>query len=332
MASLADAHGRRIHYLRMSITDHCNLNCVYCSPLGGRKQLPRREILSCEELLRVAEAGARAGITKVRITGGEPLLRKGLLGLCGQIRELRGIAGIGVTTNGVFLGELAEPLFAAGVRAINVSLDTLQREKFKQITGHDLLSRVLTGIWRAEAIGFAPLKINMVVMRGVNDDEVEDFARLTLTRPWHVRFIELMPTAGGNFDNYGSRFVPVEEILKRVKNVGELSLEPAEPSSGPARLCSLPGAPGKLGFIAATSWHICGSCNRLRLTADGKLRACLFSDQEVDIKGPLRAGGSIEELADVFSLAAAHKPSRNPQKDAAGRLWQAARAMRAIGG
>ena len=332
MTPLADAHGRRIHYLRMSITDHCNLSCVYCSPLGGRKQLPRGEILSCEELLRVAEAGARAGITKVRITGGEPLLRRGVVRLCRQIGELRGIANVSVTTNGVFLGELAEPLFAAGVRGINVSLDTLQPEKFKKITGHDLLSRVLTGITRAEETGFTPLKINMVVMRGVNDDEVADFARLTLTRPWHVRFIELMPTAGGHFDNHGSRFVPVEEILKQVKKVGELSLEPAGPSSGPARLCSLPGALGKIGFIAAMSWHICGSCNRLRLTADGKLRACLFSDEEVDIKGPLRAGASIEELAAIFSLAAAKKPSRNPQKDTTGRLWQSARAMRAIGG
>jgi len=295
-------------------------------------QLPRAEILSCEELLRVAEAGARAGITKVRITGGEPLLRRGVVRLCRQIGELRGMANVSVTTNGVFLGELAEPLFAAGVRGINVSLDTVQREKFKRITGHDLLSRVLTGITRAEETGFTPLKINMVVMRGVNDDEVADLARFTLTRPWHVRFIELMPTGGGHLDNHGSRFVPVEEILKHVRKVGELSLEPAGPSSGPARLCSLPGALGKIGFIAATSWHICGSCNRLRLTADGKLRACLFSDEEVDIKGPLRAGASIEELAAIFSLAAAKKPSRNPQKDTTGRLWQSARAMRAIGG
>jgi GTP 3',8-cyclase len=330
MATLIDAYGRRINYLRISITDQCNLRCIYCSPLCGKRRLGRVEILSYEEILRVVQAAMVAGITKVRITGGEPLLRKGMVNLCRMLDSLNGLESVTITTNGVFLNELAEPLFASGIRRINVSLDSLKAERFRRITGRNHLADVLAGLERAEEAGLSPIKINTVVMRGINDDEIEDFARLTLSQPYHVRFIELMPTESQSAADHRAQFVPVEEIIGRVQNVGTLALEYAD-SCGPARLCSLPGAVGKIGFIAPMSWHICGSCNRLRLTADGKLRLCLFSEVEMDIKEPLRSGASLEELAALFRLAAARKPTGNPSKET-GTLMQSTRAMRAIGG
>ncbi|UCE83112.1 MAG: GTP 3',8-cyclase MoaA [Deltaproteobacteria bacterium] len=306
MNILADTFSRKINYLRISITDHCNLNCLYCVPFGGRVRVSHAEIFSYEEIVRVCEAAVLAGISKLRITGGEPLMRKGVVELCRMLSGIQGLESLTLTTNGVRLRELAPQLRDAGVQRVNVSLDTLRPERFRKITGYNLLSQVLTGISMAEEVGLHPVKINTVVMRGLNEDEIEDFARLTLEEPYHVRFIELMPFNGSS--EHQSLFVPVEEMVKRVKRVGDLSLEPALESSGPARLCSLPGAKGKVGFIAPLSYHFCGSCNRLRLTADGKLRTCLFSEQEIDIKGPLRAGASTEELVDTYRLAAMRKP------------------------
>ena len=269
-------------------------------------KLTHAEILSYEEICRLTTAAVQAGISKVRITGGEPLMRKGVVELCRLLSGLDGLESLTLTTNGVRLQELAQSLYKAGVQRINVSLDTLRPTRFRKITGYDLLSQVLAGIEAAEEVGLHPVKINTVVMRGVNEDEIEDFAELSVEKPYHVRFIELMPFS--EFGDHESLFVPVEEIVKRVKRVGDLSLEPAAESSGPARLCSLPGAQGKVGFIAPLSYHFCGSCNRLRLTANGKLRTCLFSEKELDIKAPLRAGASIAELADIFRLAASQKP------------------------
>lgn len=308
MSTLIDGYYRRIDYLRISITDHCNLNCLYCAPFGGRRKLTHPEILSHEEIVRIVNAAVLAGISKVRITGGEPLMRKGVVELCRMLSGIEGLESLALTTNGVRLQELALQLHDAGVQRVNVSLDTLRPKRFKKITGRNLLSRVLSGIERAEEVGLHPVKINTVVMRGINDSEIEDFARLTLKKSYQVRFIELMPTNGCGSGDYESLFMPVEEIVRVVKRVGELSLEPAVDSPGPARLCSLPEGLGKVGFIAPLSWHFCGSCNRLRLTADGNLRSCLFSEKEVDIKGPLRAGVSTEELADIFRLAATRKP------------------------
>jgi cyclic pyranopterin phosphate synthase len=306
MNRLADRFSRKIDYLRISITDHCNLNCSYCAPFGGRKKLTHSEILSYEEICRLTKAAVQAGISKVRITGGEPLVRKGVVELCHMLASIKGLDSLTLTTNGVLLRRLALPLHNAGVERVNVSLDTLKSERFRSITGHNLISHVLSGMRTAAEVGLHPIKINTVVMRGINDDEIKDFARLTLEKPYHVRFIELMPTNGSG--NHASLFVPIEEVVKRVKRVGELSLEAPVDSSGPARLCTLAGGLGKIGFIAPLSWHFCGSCNRLRLTADGKLRSCLFSEVEQDIKGPLRAGASIEELADIFRLAVTRKP------------------------
>ena len=329
MNRLADRFSRKIDYLRISITDHCNLHCSYCAPFGGRMKLTHTEILSYEEICRLTKAAVEAGISKVRITGGEPLMRKGVVELCHLLSGIEGLESLTLTTNGVRLQEFAQQLYDAGVQRVNVSLDTLRPERFKEITSRNLLFRVLGGIEMAEEVGLHPVKINTVVMRGVNDDEIEDFARLTVERPYHVRFIELMPFNG--FGDHESLFVPVEEIVKRVKRVGDLSLEPAAESSGPARLCSLPGAKGKLGLIAPLSYHFCGSCNRLRLTADGKLRTCLFSEEEIDIKGPLRAGASTEELADIYRLAATIKPHSHRLKCAEVEKTLG-RDMQAIGG
>jgi cyclic pyranopterin phosphate synthase len=308
MTKLLDGFERRIDYLRISITDHCNLNCLYCAPFGGRRKLTHPEILSHEEIVRIVNGAVLAGISKVRITGGEPLMRKGVVELCRMLSGIEGLESLTLTTNGVRLQELAPQLHDAGVQRVNVSLDTLRPERFRKITGYDFLSQVLAGISMAEEVGLHPVKINTVVMRGINDDEIEDFARLTLKKSYQVRFIELMPTNGCGSGDYESLFMPVEEIVRVVKRVGELSLEPAVDSLGPARLCSLPEGLGKVGFIAPLSWHFCGSCNRLRLTADGNLRTCLFSEKELAIKRPLRAGASIEELADIFRLAATQKP------------------------
>jgi cyclic pyranopterin phosphate synthase len=248
-----------------------------------------------------------------------------------MLSALEGLESLTLTTNGVLLRELARPLRDAGLQRVNVSLDTLRPERFKQITGRSLLSRVLSGIERAEEVGLRPVKINTVVMRGINDNEIEDFARLTLKKSYHIRFIELMPTNGWTLGDHETLFVPVEEIIKMVKRVGELSLEPSTNSAGPAKLCTLPGGVGKVGYIAPVSWHFCGSCNRLRLTADGKLRTCLFSEEEIDIKRFLRAGASLEELGNVFRLAAIRKPYGHHLKEIEGQHGFG-RVMRAIGG
>lgn len=331
MTKLIDSYGRTIDYLRISITDRCNLDCLYCTPFGGRTRRSHAEILSYEEILRTAKAAVWAGISKIRITGGEPLQRRGMVRLCRMLADIDGIESLAVTTNGILLKELASPLFEAGVRRINVSLDTLKSERFKKITGSDLLYRVLEGIEVSEKIGLSPIKINTVVMRGINDDEIEDLVRLTLKKPYHVRFIELMPTQGHTMENHHSLFVPMIEVINRVKIIGNLQLEAKTKSFGPAKLCSFPEAAGKVGFIAPLSRHFCGTCNRLRLTADGKLRTCLFSEKEVDIKGLLRKGAAIKDLTLIFKQAIQDKPKSHQLNDST-LLNASGRAMRAIGG
>jgi cyclic pyranopterin phosphate synthase len=328
---LVDGYGRTIDYLRISITDHCNLKCYYCTPFSGRSHLEHSEILTYEEMLSVARAAAATGITKIRVTGGEPLVRKGVVEFCRMLSQIDGLKSLALTTNGIYLAEMAEPLFKAGIRRINISLDTLKPERFEKITGYDWLPRVLAGIKRAERIGMHPIKINTVVMRGINDDEIGDLARLTLDKPYHVRFIELMPTDSPACGDYDSLFMPVEEFMKKINQIGRVQIEAATNSCGPAKLCKLPGAAGKVGFIAPISWHFCGSCNRLRLTADGKIKTCLFSREEIDIKTPLRTGANQNEIIKIFAQAVANKPighhlNANDHQNACQR------AMRAIGG
>ena len=329
--NLVDSYGRTIDYLRISITDHCNLKCYYCTPFSGRSHLARSEILTYEELLKVAAAAARAGIKKFRITGGEPLVRKGLVAFCRMLSNLDGVESLSLTTNGVYLEKMAEPLFNAGVRRINVSLDTLKLERFEKITGYNWLPRVFAGIKRAEQIGMYPIKINTVVMRGINDDEIEDLARLTLNKPYHVRFIELMPTDSSAYGSYESLFMPVEEFVKKIHLMDRVKIEPATDTYGPAKLCKLPGGKGKLGFIAPISWHFCSSCNRLRLTAEGKIKTCLFSQQEIDIKSSLRSSATQNEIIDIIRRAVSEKPHchyLNEKK----HQTTCRQAMRAIGG
>jgi len=328
---LVDGYGRTIDYLRISITDHCNLKCYYCTPFSGRSHLERSEILTYEEMLNVARAAAAIGITKIRVTGGEPLVRKGVVEFCRMLSKIDGLKSLALTTNGIYLAEMAEPLFKAGVRRINISLDTLRPERFEKIAGYNLLPRVLDGIKRAEQVGMYPIKINTVVMRSINDDEIEDLARLTLDKPYHVRFIELMPTDSSAYGNYESLFIPVEEFMKKINQLGRVQIEPTTNSCGPAKLCRLPGAVGKVGFIAPISWHFCGSCNRLRLTADGKIKTCLFSQEEIDIKTPLRAGATQDEIINIFGQAVANKPSGH-HLSAKDHQNTCQRIMRAIGG
>ena len=307
--SLVDSYGRCVNYLRISITDTCNLNCRYCSPpFSGRAHLHRSEILSYEELTTVAQAVVAAGISKIRITGGEPLVRRGAVDFCRMLSGIEGIADLSMTTNGVRLEELAEPLFDAGVHRLNISLDTLRRDRFKQITGRDALDRVLAGIERAEATGFAPIKINSVVMRGVNDDEIADLAALSCEKPYHIRFIELMPFDNSACRDFDRLYLPVGDIVKKIPGIDCAQIDMPEKNPGPARLCRLPRAAGRIGFIAPLSWHFCGSCNRIRLTADGKIRTCLFSPTEIDLKAPLRNGATRKELADIFGKAVRSKP------------------------
>ncbi len=329
--NLVDSCGREIDYLRISITDHCNLKCYYCTPFSGRSHLERSEILTYEEMLKIVRSAVAIGITKIRVTGGEPLVRKGLVEFCRMLSAIEGLKSLALTTNGIYLKEMAEPLFKAGVGRINISLDTLRPERFEKITGYDWLPRVLGGIRRAEQIGMHPIKINTVVMRGINDDEIEDLARLTLKKPYHVRFIELMPTDSSAYGSYEALFVPVEEFMKRIHQIDRVQIEPALDSYGPARLCRLPGAAGKVGFIAPISWHFCGSCNRLRLTADGQIKTCLFSQQEIDIKTPLRNGANQKDIINIFRQAVAAKPSGH-HLNAKEHQHACQRAMRAIGG
>ena len=248
-----------------------------------------------------------------------------------MLSAIDGLKSLALTTNGIYLEDMAEPLFKAGIRRINISLDTLRPERFEKITGYNRLPRVLAGIKRAEQIGMQPIKINTVVMRGINDDELEDLARLTLDKPYHVRFIELMPTDSPAYGNYESLFIPVEEFMKKINQMDRVQIEPATDSFGPARLCRLPGALGKVGFIAPISWHFCGSCNRLRLTADGKIKTCLFSREEIDIKTPLRTGATQNDIISIFRQAVAEKPSGH-HLNAKDHQNACQRAMRAIGG
>jgi len=330
--TLVDRYGRIIDYLRISITDFCNLFCSYCfPPFSGRPRLDRSEILSYEELVRFAEAAIAAGITKIRITGGEPLVRRGVVDFCQMLSGIDGLADLAMTTNGIHLGELAEDLHRAGVRRINVSLDTLNRDRFRKITGKDALGKVLEGIARAEAIGFDPIKINTVVMRGVNDDEVVDLSDLTFEKPYQMRFIELMPFRSGGSAQYAGLYMSIQEIMDRIPGIDRACIDMSGNDTGPARLYRLPGAAGKIGFIAPLSWHFCGSCNRLRLTADGKIRSCLFSKDEIDVKTSLRRGCGRRELMTSIRSAVAGKPQRH-ELDGQSRNRASDRGMYAIGG
>jgi cyclic pyranopterin phosphate synthase len=305
VSGISDSFQRPVNYLRISVTDRCNLRCIYCMPQHGVHLVQHSDLLSYEEIEVVVQAAARVGISKVRLSGGEPLVRLELTKLVEMLSQVEGIDDISLTTNGVLLKRHAAELKQSGVRRVNVSLDSLRKDRFHKITGYDNLADVLQGIDEAQEVGLDPVKINVVVMRSINDDEVLDFAERT-KEGWHVRFIELMPI--GNGAVLQPEFVSAKEMLQRLAVLGKL--DPCLPpvGQGPAKYYRLLGAQGTVGFITPVSEHFCFRCNRLRLTADGKLLPCLLSDREVDLRPSLRAGGSTEEVERLILQAIASKP------------------------
>jgi cyclic pyranopterin phosphate synthase len=307
---LVDGFKRRINYLRISITDRCNLRCIYCVPPTGDRKLEHKEILRYEELLRIVRIAVELGINKIRLTGGEPFVRKGIGEFIPMLMSIDGLDDVSLTTNGVYLKDNLDMLKAAGIERINVSIDSLKRLNFKFITRFDYFTRVWEGIEMARDMGFSPIKLNVVVMKGINDNEVLDFGRLAIERPYHIRFIECMPIG---LQANSLAFTPNSEIEKALVNeFGPLiPVSPGE-NDGPARRFRFEGGEGEIGFISPISHSFCQGCNRLRLTANGMLLPCLLSDREVSIKDPLRRGCLDEELIEVFLKAVDLKPQHHP--------------------
>jgi cyclic pyranopterin phosphate synthase len=298
-------------------------------PEGGITYVPHEEVLTYEEILRIVRVAVKGGIRKVRLTGGEPLVRKGLMGFVRRLREIDDLEQIAVTTNGVLLADYAKELRNYGVKRINVSLDSLNPEKFAKITRRDLFHKVWEGLEFAEKVGYSPIKINVVAMRGVNDDEIFDFARLSLEKPYHIRFIEFMPI-GTNNRWSDSRFISSAEIRERLTRMGPLRPLEHRLLDGPAERFVLEGSKGELGFIGAISHHFCSKCNRLRLTSEGALRGCLFSDKEIDVKTPLRSQASDEHIMELIHKAIKSKPVHHgPLSD---KQNGCSRPMSSIGG
>ena len=295
-AAMKDGFGRRIEYLRVSVTDKCNLRCVYCMPLHGLPWLKRSELLSYEEIAAVIGVMAPMGLRRVRLTGGEPLVRPDLPVLARLIRAIPGIDDLALSTNAVLLADHAEALRDAGVDRVNVSLDSLRPDRVDAISRRPgSYDGIMAGLDAAERVGFGPIKINVVVMRGRNDDELADFAAITRQRPWHVRFIEVMPV-GENLGISADEYVPAWEMLGHVRRIGDLVPSEGPPGNGPAAYYRFPGAPGTVGVITPMSHNYCDRCNRMRLTADGQLRPCLFGDLQTNLRDPLRAGEPLEPL------------------------------------
>jgi len=326
MSGVSDSFQRPINYLRISVTDRCNLRCVYCMPADGIALMPHEDILTYEEVELVVRAAARIGISKVRISGGEPLVRADLVNLVRMISRIEAIDDISLTTNGAFLSEQAARLKEAGLHRVNVSLDSLKRERFAAITRFDRLNGVLAGIDEARRVGLEPVKVNVVVMRGVNDDELVDFALLS-RQGWHIRFIELMPLLNGGAPM--PEFMSADEMRSCLAPLGYLEPCSGPAGVGPAKYYSLPGAIGTIGFITPVSEHFCFRCNRLRLTADGRLLPCLLSDEEVDLRQSLRSGASIEDVQDLILQAVAAKPRGHR---VAQRVVPSKRSMTQVGG
>lgn len=302
---LSDNFGRKINYLRLSVTDRCNMRCVYCMPADGIVKLGHSEILSYEEFLLIAKASVSLGIEKIRVTGGEPLVRTGILTFLEQLAKIPGLKQLVLTTNGVLLPEMAQSLKDAGVQRLNISLDSLQPEMFTRLTRRNLLPQVLSGIDAAERVGL-PYKINVVVMRGLNDSEILDFAQLTQNHDCTVRFIEYMPTLKD--DDWHSLVVSSQEVLQRLHD--HYSLHPVDRGAlaGPAEEFSIAGAQGQIGVIAPLSGHFCQDCNRIRITAAGAVRTCLFSDHEFNLK-PLLVAGNIDNIASELQRLVSDKPA-----------------------
>jgi cyclic pyranopterin phosphate synthase len=330
---MLDHYDRDINYLRVSITDRCNLRCTYCRPKEGISLKGHADILRYEEILRVVSQTVKMGLIKVRLTGGEPLVRRGFVEFAGDLKKIKGLQDISLTTNGILLAQYAEDIFKVGITRINISLDSLDKEKYFQITRGGNLDDVFRGIAAAEKAGFAPIKINTVLMKGFNDNEALDFARLAFSKPFQVRFIEIMPvsevSAGRSAD-----FLPTRQLLETINR--HFRLEPLagkkNKSDGPARLYKMKDGLGEIGFINPVSDHFCSTCNRLRLTADGKLRACLLNDVEIDLREALSRNCDDDELAGLIREAILLKPQRHDLDCTDRHLKKCHRDMSDIGG
>jgi cyclic pyranopterin phosphate synthase len=324
---LMDSHGRRIRYLRLSVTDRCNMRCRYCMPAEGVPKRRHDDILSYEELFRVASEAVAMGIEKIRVTGGEPLVRKGIIPFLERLSQLNGLRELVLTTNGMLLEETAADLRRAGVNRLNISLDSLVPQRFSDITRGGDLKKVLSGIEAAMAAGFPAPKLNMVVMRGVNDDEVLDFAALTLSRPFTVRFIEYMPNL--RQEGWRDRIVTGGELLARIEDWYRLTPLVGADMAGPARNFKIAGAAGTIGVITPLSGHFCDSCNRIRVSADGHAHSCLFAGGSTDLKPALRSR-DVQELRRTLYGMVVHKPKGHQlgDEEGSGRAF----AMSSIGG
>ncbi|MDY6875074.1 MAG: GTP 3',8-cyclase MoaA [Chloroflexota bacterium] len=309
-----DAYNRPISYLRISVTDRCNLRCIYCMPPEGVPWRAHEGILRYEEIETVVRAAAELGISKVRLTGGEPLVRLGIVDLVRNLARIPGIDDLAMTTNGILLSRYAADLAEAGLKRVNVSLDTLNPERFQRITRLGRLEDVMAGMEAARRAGLEPVKINTVVIRGMNDDEVVGLARKTMEVGWNVRFIEVMPVGNGVLASgeWRERVVTAGEIRQKIEAaLGELQPAKMSTGGGPARYYRLPWARGTLGFITPISEHFCYRCNRLRLTADGQLRPCLLSDYEINLRTPLRQGADVTQIKELLLQGIESKPMQH---------------------
>jgi cyclic pyranopterin phosphate synthase len=310
---LKDSVGRSINYLRISVTDFCNFRCVYCMPTEGIAPRKHSQMMRFEEIIKVVKAAADNGIKKIRLTGGEPLVRKGIVNLVEMIRNVDGIQEITMTTNAYLLEKYAWALKEAGLTRVNISMDTLNPELFRKITRFGNIEVVWRGIEAAEKYGLTPLKINLVMLAGVNDNEFEDFMKLTLDNPWHVRFIELMPIQnqvswGDIFPDPEACYISTSTVLERHQSLGLKPVYHLE-QLGPAKMYQLPGAKGYIGFISPLDDdHFCSHCNRIRLTSDGNLRPCLMSDYEVPLMEAIRSG---EDISAMVASVIKQKPARH---------------------
>lgn len=330
---MLDSYSREINYLRVSITDRCNLRCIYCRPKEGISLQGHDDILRYEEMLRVISLAVKLGLVKVRLTGGEPLIRRGFVDFIAELKAIDGLKDISLTTNGILLEPFARSIYDAGIRRINISLDSLNRDKYRQMTRGGNLDDVLRGIARAEEIGFSPIKINTVAIRGFNDDEALDFAALADEKPFQVRFIELMPVGKTGIDS-GNDYIPASQLIERISRRYELVplKEKKNKSDGPAKIFKIEGGRGEIGFINPVSDHFCKTCNRMRLTADGKLRVCLLNDEEVDVKQALRDHCSDTELEHLIWKAVLLKPEQHDMICTENSLKKCSRNMSEIGG
>jgi cyclic pyranopterin phosphate synthase len=330
---MLDKFNREINYLRVSITDRCNLHCTYCRPKEGISLQGHDDILRYEEIIRIVTVSVKMGLVKVRVTGGEPLVRRGFVAFIAALKKINGLKDISLTTNGILLEEFARDIFDAGVCRINISLDSLNKDKYFRITNGGNLGAVLRGIARAEEIGFFPIKINTVAIKGFNDDEVLDFAQLAVNKSFQVRFIELMPVGQVNL-GYSEDYMPATQLMQIISERYELEKikDKKNKSDGPAKIFKIKGGRGEIGFINPVSDHFCSTCNRLRLTSDGKLRVCLLKGEEVDLKKALRENCNDTELEKLIRDAILLKPKQHDLVCTENSLKKCYRNMSEIGG